>query len=315
MAEESKLSGLQKYREEKKAVKTEKTEIKEIPMEEIIDKPVSRKTSSFTIINGIEVNPDKDYTFQTLIKSPARRHVAIGSTCKIYDTTLNQPRNIRYVPTAPTIFEDLLPDAYKEYSDQYVGLYNNEVTVTGDVRLIEYLLSHDEYDGNPKRLAKTPALFTLTNREILEQQKTVQFTKEELALDVINKAGEAKLKPIARIVFNITDDNFDHIKNRLKEIVKMPKYPKNGTKSGADAILDNVDNPRMERKYVLQIAMDKGLISVNADKNSAVWGDTKGFICAIKNVKDSARQIEELTDYSIGSPAGEKFFELVKDKI
>jgi hypothetical protein len=116
-------------------------------------------------------------------------------------------------------------------------------------------------------------------------------------------------------VFNITDDDFSFIKNRLKEIAKIQNFPsKTSVKSGADAILDNVDNPRLERKYVLQLAMDKGIISIDSGKNSAVWGDTKSSICTIKNVKDSARQIEELTDFTLTS-AGEKFFDLIKEKV
>lgn len=312
MAEE-KLSGLKKYQEELKVKKAtpEQTETKETKVETAPEKTVSRKNASYPIINGIEVNPDKQYVFKTVVTSPTRRHITLGAVCKIYDTTLDQPRTIRYISTSPSVFDDEIPEAFKLTTDPYVGFYNNEFIVQGDVRLIEYLLLHDKFAGNPKPISPTEPIFYLANKEVLEAQKAQQFSKEEMALDVINKLSEEKLKPIARIVFNITDEDFGHIKNRLKEIVKLPKY---GSKSGADAILDNIDNPRLERKYVLQTAMDKGLIMVNADKNNAVWGDTKSQICKINNVKDTARQIEELTDYSL-TPAGEKFFDLVKAKV
>lgn len=305
-----KLNGLEKFRQEQK----EKKEAEKLPKEEKqmeTEKPKGK--SSYKVINGIEVNPEKDYHFETIVKSPARRHIVIGAVNKIYDTDLNQPRNIRYVPTASTIFEDELTDSYKTLMEQHVGFYGNELTVSGDVRLVEYLLSHDDFDGNPKRLNKLPAVFTLANKELLEAKKSEQFSKEEMALDVINKSPEDKLRPIARIVFNITDDDFSHIKNRLKEIVKKEKFGKTG-KSGADMILDNVDNPKLEIKFVIQKAMDKGIISINPDKGSAVWSDLKTFIAPIKNVKDSARQVEELTDYSL-TKEGQKFFELLKDKV
>lgn len=304
-----KLNGLEQYREKQKA---QKTEVKEEVVEtETKEKVVSKKSASYKVINGIDVNPNKEYQFETIEKSSTRRHVSIGATCKMFDVEKEQPRTIRYVPTASTIFDDDLADSFKE-SNPYVGFYGNELTVSGDIRLVEYLLSHDDFDGNPKRIRKTPPVFTLANKEIVEAKKAEQFTKEEMALDVINKTSEEKLKPIARIVFNIMDEDFGHIKNRLKEIVREPK--KKGGKSGADFILDNVDNPKLERKYIIQKGFDQGIIAINADKGSAVWGDTKSYIATIKNVKDSGRQVEELTEFSLTSK-GESFFELLKSKV
>ena len=89
------------------------------------------------------------------------------------------------------------------------------MTVEGaDTRLVEYMLSHDSYDGNPHRLSKMPPMFTLVNKHDLEQRKESRHKEELKAFNIINDTDIKELLPISRVIFNIMDTDQLSVKNQ-----------------------------------------------------------------------------------------------------
>lgn len=253
-------------------------------------------------VEGFLIEPSVTYVFQTIQKSGSPRHEILGSRCKVFDG--NRIRQTRYLPFADTIWVDEQGTRYDEASDAILAFNRDLITVEGtDTRLMEYMLSHDEYDGNKHRLAKTPAKFTLVNKPNLEQAKEALFTAKLKALNIINDSMFGELLPIARVVFNIMDADQTTVRNKLREWAE-----KDPTK-----ILTNYDSPRVKRAFVIQDAIDKGVIELDVQNKSLVWGGTKAFITEVNATRDLEALLREVTDFSF-TENGNKVYDIIKAK-
>lgn len=249
------------------------------------------------------VDPTKVYEFETLIKTEIARHQPISLESEVFDG--ESMRTIRYVPMAQSIFKDEQGDRFNSYSLPHVEFYRNTLSVDGkDARLVEYLLAYDAYDGNKHRLSRFDPLYTLVNKELLEDKKSAQHDNEFKALEVVNNADISDLKPIARVIFNITDTSEKAIKNKLRDVAK----------SKPSQILDNITNPKLKRIYEIQKAIDEGSISLNPDKNNAVWADTGTQICELKEGSNIRKAAEELATFSFIKGVGEEFLKVLRLK-
>jgi len=267
------------------------------------DQTLKKMSATKVKINGVPIDPKAIYEFETILKAPRPRHQPVASESDIFDGT--RMRTIRYIPIAESIYKDEQGDRFENYPQPYVGFYGNTLTAEGkDMRLVEFLLACDDYDGNPHRLSRSEPLFTLVNKEALEEKKSIQHDNEFKALEVVNTTPITDLKPIARVIFNILDPNEKAIKNKLRDKAK----------ESPDLILNNILNPKLKRIYEIQNAMDLGVISVNPDKNNAVWADTGTQICVVKEGKNTRKAAEELATFSFTKGDGEEFLKVLRLK-
>ncbi|WP_298845489.1 hypothetical protein [uncultured Clostridium sp.] len=302
--ETPKLTGIKAYHEKKRLEKEQKSSLRK-QLESI--KETSYQTETIEEIDfGIDIN--KTYVFEVLEKSTNSRHQILSATCKIFDGEQGRMRTIKYIPIADTIFVDEMGERYDGYPDQVLSLHNNQLTAEGsDVRLVEYLLSHDEYDGNPNRISKRPPLYTLVNKHDLEKRKEAIFGAKLKALNIINENAIEELMPIARVVFNIMDTDELIVKNKLRAYAETEN-------NGSINIINNFGSPKTKRAYVVQASLDQGIIEVDVKNHSLVWAETKIQITEVRAVKDLEAQLSEITDFTF-TPIGEKVYDVLKARV
>lgn len=258
-----------------------------------------------------EVDPTKDYKFEVLQKSDTRRFQNLGNETLAYDPVEKRYVNLRYFPTAATIFSDDQDESFDEVSPPTLGFWNNELICRGeDIRQMEFLMNHPLYEHSPFRVYNKPPMYTLADKDVKDAIQAKRIATELKCLALIAKAPIIDLRPVARIEFGIADPDETAIRNELSERAKKPKQ---GTeqKSPAEKIIDSIDDLDMQRNFHVQNAIDKGVISVNINDMRVTWVETKQLIWNLLNKKEVVKQ---LADWSFSEP-GEQFYALLRQKI
>lgn len=266
------------------------------------DKPVITPSHIKELDFGID--PNKTYIFEWLEKSNTPRHNIISSSCRIFDKD-GRMREIKYIPVADSIFVDEQGERYDGYPDAPLSFHRDQLMVSGkDVRLVEYLLSHDIYDGNKNRVSNRPAQFTLVNKADLERTTEERYAKIKKALNIIDDTDIKELYPVSRVVFNILDIDPTTVRNKLRK--KAENNPEH--------ILDNIESPQVKRGYVVQMALDQGIIHISEQHKSLLWFDTGVLIKEMNAIKDLKAVLTEITNFTYTVDGG-KFYDIVKQKI
>ena len=299
-------SGLQAYQQRKK----QESDLKKGLREQQKEINAEQEVSSVLPVNVEEldfgVDPNKTYFFETVEKSATARHQILGNTSKIFDSKTNRVREIKYINIADTIFTDEMGKRYEGYPDAPLSFHNNQLAVDGkDIRLIEFLLSHDLYDGNKHRISKVPPLFTLVNKADLEEKREKEYTEKAKAMNAINENDFKDILPVARIVFQIMDTDPKTVKNKLRDKVEQGRYKQ---------ILDNLDSPKIKRSHVLQMGFDQGLIAIDKERRSLMWGESNTFIREMNAYIDERAVLSEVADFSF-TTEGNKVYDLIKARL
>ncbi len=312
--EPKKLTGLAAYHEKerqkkelKKGLNEQKREMNQVERSEYLHKTDGKETVTPTNFDEIDfgIDPQKEYKFETIEKSRNPRHQILGNTSKIFDQSQNRMRQIKYIPIADTIFVDEMGDRYDGYPDTPLAFHNNELIVEGsDTRLVEFMLSHDQYDGNKQRISKFPPMFTLVNKADLERRIEAEYTDKVKAMNAINETDFKDLLPIARVIFNIVESDPITVRNKMRSRVERD----------CKKILNNLDSPKVKRSYILQLALDQGIIEIINDKRSLNWGETKTLLKEMKAYREPEAIINEICDWSFTNE-GSRAYDVIKAKI
>ncbi len=259
---------------------------------------------------GFVIDPEKSYTFEVINKSPVARPENLGSRAKVYDTVEKRYREIGYHPLAPSVFTEDWDDSLLEQQEIPLMFNRNTIDALGqDIRLMEYLMCHNLYEHSPYRVLNRPAMFTLADKEVLETIKAKRHAIEKKALDAISTCEMDDLKPIARVIFGITETSDTAIINAMNELVKTTKPVKGAT--NAEKILENISNPKLQRTYNIQQAIDRGIIVVDNNKGAAFMSEGNGLIVRI----ETKNAIKELVDYSFTEPSGKQWYNMLRGKL
>ncbi len=272
---------------------------------------VKSETSEITEVNlGFEVDPTKVYIFETIKKSDIPRNENLGAECKAFDNVEKRYRDLRYHPTAESIFREEQHESFNELPLPSLVFHRNTLYAQGeDIRLIEYLMNHPLNENSPFRVANKPAFFTLADKEVQEEIKAKRHATEMKALQLIADTDFDDIKPIARSIFGITEDSQTAIINALNEMVKKPKGSADKN-SNAERLIDNIGNPKLLRTFRIQTAIDKGVIAADMNQMRVSWVDGGAYICELK----TKNPVNELVDFTF-SEAGGKFYAQVTRKI
>lgn len=259
---------------------------------------------------GFEIDPTRVYIFETIKKSDNPRSENLGSIAKAFDNVEKRYRDLRYHPTAPSIFSDEQHESFDELPLPPLVFWRNVLYAQGeDIRLMEYLLNHPLYEHSPFRIANKPAFFTLADKEVQEEIKAKKHETELKALEKIKTTDLDDIKPIARTIFGITEDSDTAIINALNELVKKPKAGSEKM-SNAEKLLDNIGNPKILRTYHIQHAIDQGIIAADMNQMRVTLVDGNVFICSLR----TKSPVKEITDFTF-TEEGAKFYTMIRRKI
>lgn len=271
------------------------------------------ETEDVVIDLGFELDPHKTYIFEVLKKSDALRIENLGSRCKIYDPKEKRYKELRYIPVAPTIFYEDQHESYDTYPDEPLMFNRNVLFAKGsDRRLMEYLMIHDLNEASPFRISNKPAMFKLMDKDAEDAIKAQRHAKEMEACSAIRDMSIDDLKPIARIVFGITETTETAIRNTMYDLAKKDK--KGMERSNAEKIIENLVNPKLQRQYYIQSALDSGTLVANPDKMQVRFSEGDVFACNLNRAINPKAILNEITDFSF-TPEGAKFYTLLRSKI
>lgn len=257
-----------------------------------------------------EIDPAKTYLFETLTKSDGIQYKNLGSQAKAFDPDQKRFIYLRYFPTVNSIFQDEQDESWDEEQLPPLMFSRGEISVQGqNRRLMEYMMFHPLREGSPYALQSTPPFFRLLDKDIEERIKQKRNQQEFTALQLLEKTSIDDLRPIARVIFGITDTSDVAIMNKLHDMAKRPKNPREN-KSGAEQIIENIDNQKLMRTYYIQRAFDLGLIIADFQTMQVKWVEGNIFINHMKAIK----YVNELTDWSFTSDGG-KFYTELKRKL
>lgn len=275
--------------------------------------PVQTKEKNNTKMN-LNIDPSKNYQFELVEKSTANRNVIVGATNRIFDTEVNRIRQIRYVPIADTIYEDEMDPSFMDMSSPYLGFNNNYMAVAGsDVRLLEYLMAHDDNEANPKRLGNRPPTFRLIDNDLIEKNKTVAYDLLDEVRELIKAKDADELRPIARVLYGIDSNDDNVVRNALRDRLSSTNMA--DSSKAAKTMLDNIANPKLDRQYQILTGFDRGILSLKPDHNCVVWVNTGTLVCNVRNIKDQNKVAGELAEWTFLHEDGQRFWEVYSKKI
>lgn len=258
---------------------------------------------------GFTIDPEKDYIFETIKKSPNPRHEVLASTCRIFDTEEKRYRDIIYIPTAPSIFKEDLDESWDNIPSPPLFFYRDQLIIHGqDKRGMEYVMMHSDYEHSPFKVSGRQPKFTLLDKDVQEKIKAKIHEAQFKAQEAIKKMPIDDLRPIARVVFGIAETADTAIVNKMNELAKTDK--KGAGKLPAEQIIENIGNPELVRRYTIQSAMDTGLIFVDVNNMQARFRENNVFILQLKG-RDA---VKELTEFS-HSGEGMEFYNQLKRKM
>lgn len=285
----------------RKPVRVQKVIKTEIPQDD---------TPAKEIDLGFDIDPTKVYIFETIAKSTTPRNENLGSSTRAYDPQEKRYRELRYFPTAESIFADEQDESYNEMAPPILGFWRNQLTAAGeDIRLMEYLLNHPLYEHSPFRVMNKPAFFTLADKEVQENIKAKRHETELKALELIKNTPFEDVMPVARIIFGITETSETAIINTLNDIVKKPKQGSE-KQSNAEKLIDNIDNVKLLRSYYIQVGIDRGVIAADLNKMRATFVDGNVNICQLS----TKNPVKELTDFSF-TEDGKRWYTMFRQKV
>lgn len=263
---------------------------------------------------GLSIDPNKKYKFELVEKSLGKRNVVMGTTSKIFDAEAGRPREIRYIPIAPSIFSDELDPSFLELSQPFLCFSDNVLSVKGtDVRLLEYMTAHDDNEDNKNRLSKRPPMFRLLDKDLLEKKKTAAYDILDAIREKIKEKDADDLRPVARVMFGIIEEKDSALKNRLRDLTNHAKVEV--AAKNAKILLDNLTNPKLERQYLVLKGFEKGLIQLKPEHSSVVWNYTGVMVCTVRNTKDQNKTAGDVAEWSLTSDEGQKFWDVFSKKV
>lgn len=291
LEEEKKVPGWQKAIEARKTKSKFKAEVEGIDL-------------------GFEIDTTRTYVFETIEKSQTPRYVTLGSQAKAFDPKDKRYIYLRYFPAVDTIFQEDQHESWDEETLPPLLFSRDTIEVKGEnKRLMEYMWVHPLREGSPYALQGKPATFRLRDKDVEEKILAKRHEMERIAIESIEKTDIGDLKPIARVLFGIMEDEELSVRNKMHTIAKTLKQPKD-KQSGAEIIIENIGNQRLLREYYVQTSFDRGIL--NPDYNAMIvrWTDTGASIVNLKTKK----HVTEVTDFTF-THDGAAFYTELKRKL
>ena len=216
----------------------------------------------------------------------------IRNTDVVYDPGTKQERNIRYIEGVGTIWAD-----EQEHLSEQKQRQRPEIRFSwGRLRvpsqktaLLEFLFRTNMNKANVNRLPESRSVFTLIDNQAIEDKNFEKLESEMNATEMAKVAPYEIMLPHAKYLgVKVVDDAGDLLTERSLRIRYYDIAKRNPV-----LFLKSYNNPLILAKFVIDRAIEAGLINLTQNKGQAVWSDTKSFIAQIPDGKKSAEFLAE----------------------
>ena len=228
----------------------------------------------------------------------------------IYDEETGTERNIRYLEGVSTIWEDEQEhlSEQKKRSRPDIRFVNGYLRVPANKpSLLEFLMKSNMNESNKNRMAGTKSLYKLLDFQA-EEDKNLE--KAETRMQAMKIAMEAPLDmmiPHAKYL-GIKFTNSQNVE-RGDKAIRFDYLDIADKKS--DMFIKTYNNPLVKIQYIVQKAMNSGLVDTSSVKGQAIWGDSKSFIAQIP---DGKSPVEFLSEFCL-TEKGNEFYSQIKHMV
>jgi hypothetical protein len=228
----------------------------------------------------------------------------------IYDEETGTERNIRYLEGVSTIWEDEQEhlSEQKKRSRPDIRFVNGYLRVPANKpSLLEFLMKSNMNESNKNRMAGTKSLYKLLDFQA-EEDKNLE--KAETRMQAMKIAMEAPLDmmiPHAKYL-GIKFTNSQNVE-RGDKAIRFDYLDIADKKS--DMFIKTYNNPLVKIQYIVQKAMNSGLVDTSSVKGQAIWGDSKSFIAQIP---DGKSPVEFLSEFCL-TEKGKEFYSQIKHMV
>lgn len=273
------------------------------------------EVSDIKISEPVKKIEPKEYIFQltqkfypgNTTKPPYPENFFLRNTDIIFDEESGTERNIRYLEGVNTIFEDEqehLSEAKKNqrpqirFTNGYLRVPNNKTS------LIKFLTSSNMFDKKKQRMETVLPVYTLLN---FEEQEKQAVSKAEVRMNAMKLAMDAPIEvmvPHAQFL-GLRFKNEYNVE-RTDKAIRVDYL--NFADKNPDTFIKTYNNPLVKVRYIVNKAMNVGMIDITSSKGQAIWGDTKKFIVQIP---DKAEPLSFLSEFCL-TEKGKEFFAQLK---
>lgn len=263
----------------------ESTEASIFVPEEPKKKPKQVQYYEFELVEKFQVNTVNQ-------RFPFPENYMIKNTDVIYDPETKSERNIRYLEGVNTIWVDEQEHLSEQKQKQRpeIRFVNGRLRVPFQkTALVDFLFKTNMNKANPNRLPDNRAIFTLIDNEAIDRKNFEKLENEMNATEVAKTTAYEIMLPHAQYLgVAVKDSNNDFLSERALRI----KYY-DVAKRMPDVFLKSFNNPIILAKFVIDRAIEAGLINLTQVKGQAIWSDTKAFIAQIPDGKKPAEFLAE----------------------
>jgi hypothetical protein len=263
----------------------------------------------------VKKNEPKEYIFQLTQKfypgnttrPPYPENFFLRNTDIIFDEESGTERNIRYLEGVNTIFEDEqehLSDAKKNQRPQ-IRFTNGYLRVPSNkTSLIKFLMSSNMFDKKKHRMESVLPVYTVLN---FEEQEKQAVSKAEVRMSAMKLAMDAPVEVmIPHAQFLGLRFKNEYNVERTDKAIRVDYL--NFADKNPDTFIKTYNNPLVKVRYIVNKAMNVGMIDITSSKGQAIWGDTKKFIVQIP---DKAEPLIFLSEFCL-TEKGKEFFAQLK---
>jgi len=223
---------------------------------------------------------------------PFPENYMIKNTDVIYDTETQSERNIRYLEGVGTIFADEqehLSEQKKKQRPEIRFVWGRLRVPAQKTALIDFLLKSNMNKANPNRFQEQRAIYTLIDNAAIEEKNFKKLENEMNATEMAKVAPYEIMLPHAQYLgVAVRDENRDFLSERGLRIRYYDAAKKN-----PELFLKSYNNPLILAKFVIERAIEAGLINLSQVKGQAIWSDTKAFIAQIPDGKQPTEFLAE----------------------
>ena len=239
-------------------------------------------------------------------KLPFPENYMIRNFDVVYDPVTKTERNIRYLEGISTIWVDEqehLSDQKKKQRPE-IRFVNGRLRVPAQkTALVDYLSKTNMNKANPNRLPDSRAIFTLIDNEAIEEKNFKKLESEMNATELAKTTAYEIMLPHAKYLgVNVIDENRDYLPERSLRI----RYY-DAAKRNPDLFLKSFNNPLILAKFVIDRAIEAGLINLTQIKGQAIWSDTQTFIAQIP---DGKKPTEFLAEFCLTEKGRDFYLEI-----
>lgn len=246
-------------------------------------------------------------------KATAEPHRRFKPYCNIVYTSQivwnGERRNLRYYDGCTSIFQDeqskdkdLITDSIKRTKRR--AFLEGKFGCFGDERMLLLYLMICSWNAESEfRTRSATEVFRPSNADKFANKESERMDAIEKALEMAREASEAKVKMHAAYLRIPEIDYESGNEWSPKELRTL--YRKEAARD-PKAFIDSYGNKSLETKWLIEKALQSGLISNKVNVNKAAWKGSNTIICDISGLKSQEAIADALFEFS-KTEAGEEF--------